>query len=574
MASVYLAVDEELDQRPVVVKIPKPAILGSPGNRSRFVREVRALVRQRHPAIVRVYDAGEHRGHPYLVVEYLEGGDLSDRLDRCGGRMTPGQVLEWLPAISEALDGVHRRGVVHRDVKPGNILFDADGHPFLSDFGIAAQIQPGSEDTTWDDQGRLTVLGSFVGSPAYAPPEAIERQLSGAYDQYSLAIVVYRALSGRLPFEGATAEAYLVAKSRDEPIPLANLAADVPPGCLAAVMRALSRDPAARFPSCRAFAAAFAEGLHGHAPASAPLSEAATVVEGGASYGSPRRGGLWRGVLFTAGLAALPLAGLAAWWILGARTGPEAAPGEAAAPSPWCLDAGSTPAEIEAALELCRSAVEGCRRDWYASEKLHHVCVQPFDLDRVEVRVADFARFANATGYVTAAEHEGFSYDGAFRVAGLSWRRPDGHTDAVSALARHPVVHVSAKDAAAYCAWAGGRLPTRDEWELAARGPDRRIFPWGDRWEPSRVAGGQAGGAGATAPVGSVPSGATPDGHLDLAGNVWEWTSSRDAHGRRVLKGGSFQESNPANLRAAVELMRPSDDTSADWGFRCARDRS
>jgi formylglycine-generating enzyme required for sulfatase activity/tRNA A-37 threonylcarbamoyl transferase component Bud32 len=589
MASVYYAVDEELDDRPMVVKIPKAAILSNPSNRRRFVQEVRSLVRQRHPNIVRVYDAGEHDGHPFLIVEFLDGGDLSARLAQAGGRMDAGQVLGWLPTVAGALDGVHRRGVVHRDVKPGNILFDADGHAFLSDFGIAAQMQGDSEDGQWEDEGRITVVGGFVGSPAYAPPEAIHRELSAAYDQYSLGVVVYRALSGRLPFEGTTAEEYMVAKARDEPIPLDQLATGAPPGCVGAVMRAMSRRPGDRYPTCRAFAEAFAQGWRaaGSAPSPNPAAAAdgdrtelvaepsSTARAGARAVPAPRT----RWVRPAAAVAVVGASVVVAWLIVSPPdrwahrpTEPVPAAAEATGAAPWCFQAGSTEAEIEAALALCRSSGETrCKRAWYETETLHDACFAPFELDREEVTVGQFARFVADTGHVTDAERAGFSWVGPLKISGLTWRRPDGETDAERDLARHPVVHVSAVDADAYCRWSGGRLPTRDEWEYQARGSDRRVFPWGDTWDPARAVWG-ANGDAATRPVGTLRSGAGPRGHLDLAGNVWEWTAGADAEGRVALKGGSYRESNPANLRSAAELRSPGDETSADWGFRCARD--
>jgi formylglycine-generating enzyme required for sulfatase activity len=132
------------------------------------------------------------------------------------------------------------------------------------------------------------------------------------------------------------------------------------------------------------------------------------------------------------------------------------------------------------------------------------------------------------------------------------------------------VVHVTANEAARYCAARGARLPTADEWEFAARGPERRVFPWGDEWDRARLRSGASPSAG-VAPVGSHPDGGTPDGIHDLAGNVWEWTATESEVGR-VIKGGSWDAKNPAYFRAAaiseVDAMEP----SSDVGFRCVRD--
>jgi len=217
MATVYLAFDQQL-QREVVVKIPHARLMVDRTFRQRFLQEIRDLATHEHSAIVRIEAWGEHDDVPYAIMQYLSGGNLRERIAEQGGQQTQAQVMQWLPQIAGALDFVHGRGSLHRDVKPANILFDEQGHPILSDFGIATAMGAADPDAPTQEVRRdLTVVGTFVGSPAYAPPEAIDRLLTPAYDQYSLATVVYFAMTGELPFSGQTNEAILIAKETKSP---------------------------------------------------------------------------------------------------------------------------------------------------------------------------------------------------------------------------------------------------------------------------------------------------------------------------------------------------------------------
>lgn len=281
MGSIYLGRDTNLDRR-VVIKVPHARFLGEPGFRARFRREIEELVRLEHPHVVRILAQGVHEDVPFFVLQYLGGGSLEDVLARREGPGTVEQVEDWLPVIADTLDFVHARGTVHRDVKPANVLFDEAGHVFLSDFGVAKALAR-------DDPG-LTETGSGVGSPyTMAPEQIVGEEIGPAADQYALAAMVYEALAGRPPFPGSTPLDVLVAKRTRDPTPLGDLARALPAAAAAAVMRALDRDPAARFGSCGAFARAFREACHPPAVASRPrprtwiaaaLITAAAVVAG------------------------------------------------------------------------------------------------------------------------------------------------------------------------------------------------------------------------------------------------------------------------------------------------------
>ncbi len=229
----------------------------------------------------------------------------------------------------------------------------------------------------------------------------------------------------------------------------------------------------------------------------------------------------------------------------------------------------------------------GLRLDTGPAGRLHGLDVAPFRLMRHEVTNRQFAAFVAATGHLTDSERKGFGYvwTGRWRrVAGADWRHPFGPESTIAARGAHPVVQVSQQDAAAFCRFHGARLPDSREWALAAAGPDGRLFPWGDAppEQPSRRANfgtvaccapDAADGYQRTAPVGSFPKGRTPEGLHDMAGNVWEWTSSRvpGRPDRVVLRGGGWGN-NPHCLRASYHHGNPPDIGLDMVGFRCAAD--
>jgi eukaryotic-like serine/threonine-protein kinase len=245
MGDVYCAVDAELG-RPVAVKVLSEAYSSSGGVRERFTREALAAARlSGEPNIVTVYDVGEWRGRPFIVMEYVPGGSLEDLLGR-EGVQPPGRALRWLEEAASALDRAHQRGVVHRDVKPANLLLDERGHVHVADFGVASAA--GLES--------LTETGTVLGTAGYlAPEQAQGGETSPATDQYGLAVVAFQLLTGSRPFQRDSAAAEAAAQAF-EPVPSASARnRRLPKEVDAVFRRALAKRPQERFRSCMEFVA-------------------------------------------------------------------------------------------------------------------------------------------------------------------------------------------------------------------------------------------------------------------------------------------------------------------------------
>ncbi|MDQ3980387.1 MAG: serine/threonine protein kinase [Actinomycetota bacterium] len=248
MAYVYDALDERLD-RPVAVKMLRPEMALRDDVRLRFQVEARAAAGLTHPNAVAVFDTGEHEGVPYLVMERLPGDSLADRLP--DGPVDTAWLCEAATGVLGALAAAHAAGIVHRDVKPGNILLTADGRAKITDFGIAKSLGTGGDGID------LTQTGQLVGTPAYVAPERLEgHPATLRSDLFSLGVVLYEALTGSKPFQGESALAVARAVADGDFVPLTAVRPDLDPQLVAAVERAMARDPEDRFASAEEMAAA------------------------------------------------------------------------------------------------------------------------------------------------------------------------------------------------------------------------------------------------------------------------------------------------------------------------------
>jgi serine/threonine protein kinase len=241
MGDVWRGTDEVLG-RTVAVKILLPALLDEPGFAERFRGEARTMATINHPGVVDVYDYGSDQQLAFLVMEYVEGDALSRTLSRVG-RLTPARTMALVAQAADALQAAHANGIVHRDVKPGNLLVRPNGTLVLTDFGIARSALV----------GQLTVAGSVLGTASYISPEQASGEVATpASVVYALGVVAYQCLSGHRPFDGATPIEIAMKHVREAPRPLP---ADIPPPVRAIVDRALAKNPGERWPSASAMAA-------------------------------------------------------------------------------------------------------------------------------------------------------------------------------------------------------------------------------------------------------------------------------------------------------------------------------
>ena len=250
MGMVLRAHDPSLE-RTVAIRGLAPHLSGEQGFVERFLREARAVSRLHHPNIIEIYDVGQDGSSYCFVMPCLEGPTLEQRIAGVG-RLDLPEVLSIAQQLASALDYAHSEGVVHRDVKPANVLFDSKGQAVLTDCGIARIAQ----------ETKRTTMGGLIGSPEYMAPEQILGQaVNKRSDQYTLGILIFELLAGRVPFDADTATAILYRQVQESPPSLRSLCPQIPAGFEAALGRALAKAPEQRYGSCRVFVTALAQGM-------------------------------------------------------------------------------------------------------------------------------------------------------------------------------------------------------------------------------------------------------------------------------------------------------------------------
>src|SRR5690242_4738716 len=273
MAVVFRAHDERLD-RTVALKILAPALAADEAFRQRFIRESRAAAAVDDPHIIPVFEAGEASGVLFIAMRFVRGGDVRSLVGEFGP-MPPGRVAEIVSQVSSALDAAHGRGLVHRDVKPANMLLDASSgagrpdHIYLSDFGLSKGSLQASG---------LTGTGTFLGTLDYIAPEQIEgKPVDGRADEYALACAAFELLTGAPPFQREEAMAVMYAQLSENPPPLSSKRPELGYAGDYVFARALAKAPADRYGSCREFSEALREAFgirpYDSGPSSVPSDE-------------------------------------------------------------------------------------------------------------------------------------------------------------------------------------------------------------------------------------------------------------------------------------------------------------
>jgi formylglycine-generating enzyme required for sulfatase activity/tRNA A-37 threonylcarbamoyl transferase component Bud32 len=529
-AVVFLVRDQRL-KRDLAVKVLSPDVVTSSVVRERFRREAETIASLVHPNIVPLHFVGQQDDLVYLAMACIDGGSLADRLAR-EGRLPVADVVRLFGEIASALALAHKRGITHRDIKPQNILLDTEsGRALVTDFGIARSAENNS----------LTATGMVVGTPAYLAPEQVTGEATDhRADLYAFGVMLYEALAGEAPFQGATPTAVLMKRVAHDPTPVELVRTEVPPALAALVRRCLARDPADRVQQ----AAEIVEALRTIALMGATASHVAAHAP---AITTPSRAK--RPFLLTALVCAVVLGMLPIWWR--ARSRPTAPPASAGA----TVAQPSAPAVDDSAMARLPSGqyTLGSNDGPADARPARTVTLDAFAMDRHEVTIGDYRRFA-ATGGVSPP-----------------WTTAPAND-------RLPVTGVVMAEASAYCAWRhpGGRLPTEAEWEAAARGLAGRRYPWGNEWIDGAANVAQANGR--VESVGSHPGGRTPEGIDDLIGNVWEWTSTpysapgaASEPGLYVIRGGAvnaYRDVATAVHRGRARLAAPREDLALT-GFRC-----
>ena len=616
MATVYLAEDTNLERQVAVKVIRAERVTPEqlPRIMERFKREAKALARlSDEPGIVTVYDYGEFEGTPYLVMAYMPGGTLKERL---GQPMAYREAARLLLPVAEALSEAHEHGIIHRDVKPSNLLVTRKDTLALADFGIAKALE--NEGQT------LTSTGMGVGTPEYMAPEQWKGEASPQTDIYSLGVVYYEMVTGKKPYTAGTPSEVFLKQMTQPPERPRTLVPGLPEAVEALLDKAMDKDPQRRFANMIDFQAALAgvlrgEPIHDETTATvkqpavkqpdseATYDELSTPVERvqpavvqtlvrqderpRAAQVTPvyeqkggKRGWLYGGLGLVGILTVIGLVSLfkGSGEPTEVPAAEEPAMVEAAAMDkvPTEIPTDTPTAEPTPVYEITTMIAEkdgmemvyvlagaftmGSNDGDSDEQPMHEVVLDAYWMDKYEVTNAQYSQCVT-DGSCGKPSNTGYFADNNY--------------------ADHPVVYVSWYDAKDYCEWAGRRLPTEAEWEKAARGTDERIYPWGNG-NPTPALLNFDNNEGGTMPVGSYPDGASPFGALDMAGNVWEWaadwysseyySASPDENPGGpisgdywVLRGGSYRN-NKGNVRVADRYRSNPSNTGLYIGFRCA----
>lgn len=562
MATVYRARQTSIG-RDVAVKIIDPALAKNTDFLRRFQRESRMIAGLSHAHILKVFDFGQQQNLVFLVMELLRGGSLSHVLKR--GRI-PLNIVSWLlDQVASALDYAHARGIVHRDLKPHNLLFDDSRNIFLTDFGLAKLLDEAAGT-------ELTRSGLVVGTPAYMAPEQWKNEsIDHRADIYSLGVILFEMLTGKLPFTADTPHRMMYLHINNPPPSLTTLRPDLPPIIGAVIEQALAKEPDDRFPSAGKLAAAFKRALTESASVArntAPLPQVMphTNLLGrtGNTAPLPQSPGVRTGQLPTPPSGPLRPRPLPTNSLVSQSTSMQQdAPSTMAIPKTppsglkkLVLTPGMRRVDAKGIPQVWVPAGafmmgSGADREARPDEQPDHQVniSQAFWIDQYVVTNSAFQAFIEDGGYT---KRQFWSADGWRWLTNNAIKGPGNYPNFTNP--DQPRVGVSWYEADAYAHWRGGRLPTEAEWEYAARGPQGLRYPWGNGFEETKANVKSK----RTTAINAHPENMSWVKACDMAGNVWEWcadwydetyyhrdqsddpTGPTDGKGK-VLRGGSWR---------------------------------
>ncbi|MBI2690262.1 MAG: protein kinase [Acidobacteria bacterium] len=535
MSHVYRALDTVIG-RQVAVKILTGDAARDVEAKERFLHEARISGTIQHDHIVTIHDYGEEEGFPYIVMEFLRGGDLRDAI-RNG---QAGDLLNRLRIAAEtasALEFCHQRGIIHRDIKPENIFLEQSGRSKIMDFGISKAAG-----------FNLTKAGNTMGTPYYMSPEQVMGvNITPQVDVYSYGIVLYELFTGERLVSGDSMERLFYVILNENPDPLKLQSAGAPKALADLVVKCAAKKPEERFQGFgavrQALASVITEVRDGVAPRPGPSGAANTTTKKPAPA-------IKLGPIMAAGLCALLLGGAGLWFLLNKdKVKPGPTPPGNTGPAPTLAAKGGNMNLVPAGEFLFGSSRSPVK-------------LPAFYMDVTEVGNRAYREFATASGHAL----------------------PDAFAADAPSL---PVTNVSFTDAKEFCTWAGKRLPDEREWEKAARGADGRNYPWGNDGR-SAMANVSAKGP---APVDSFETGASPYKLLHMTGNVWEWidhphtpsAQAIESFGKMLtpkptanepwhyIKGGAYDRTLAEGVVYEWSSV-PGRFTSPTIGFRCAQD--
>ncbi len=603
MATVYKAYDSRLDREVAIKVIRRDAFPPDQMEMllKRFERESKSLAKLSHPNIVGVLDYGDFEGSPYLVMEYLSGGTLRQRL---GSPMPWRDAIQMLLPIASALEYVHDRSIINRDVKPSNILMTEKGQPMLTDFGLVKVFGDEAKEAT-----HLTSSGTGLGTPDYMAPEQWTGETTAQSDLYSLGVVLYEMVTGHRPYTADTPAGVLL-KQATEPLPLpTRYITDLPRDVESVLLKALAKDPQNRYADMRAFISELQSLLEGkHVEASHVKVETLREQMTGKMKTPPiaRPASAPSFKRFIPAIVGVAILGLflifgAVIFISTSTMFAEPTPTEKPLPSSTAtrIPPTGTSAPTEAASTETPLPTETPFLTEIKDER---------NVAMIYIPAGEFTMGSDTTGdigsrpahklnvdafYIDKYEVTNEMYDACVYAVECRKPRQQGsmtHNTYFSnqVFGNYPVIYIDWKMANAYCAWRGARLPTEAEWEKAARGSDdERVYPWGGGELDCSFAN-YHGCVGDTAPVDQYEKGKSVYGVYGMSGNVWEWTSTLfglypyDATdgredqvkiGERIARGGGWNAfgGNGANIRLDNRVKLDPGYTGPNVGLRCAR---